>query len=360
MIEETNIEENNKKVITYVYARFYKRVLANVVDFLLFLLVFFTLFISVRAIVNNTSYGTFVNSEIERIREESGLYVRIITEDNELTDIITYNNTLDPTPYQKRANAIQAINNFLDYVYDIFCDEESEYYDPSKYETVYNSYLEFFWDEDLVYTNSSGQSATYFLIGVVDEDGRVIENEEYRNLGGVYLDVYEDAYTPFIDEICQGYLITIIPNYYEYTQFSSDMLFFVEIPISYLLGGILVYFVPTLFFKRGRKTLGKALYKIGLVDKNLYNPKFSISVIRFCIFYFAELILSLFTFCIPFMISFTLMVFSKKKQGFCDYMLNLHEVDTTYTPIFYDEKDALVGQIKKPITHVEFKQRDPQ
>lgn len=354
MIEK--VEE--KTYITYQYARFYKRVLANVIDFLFFLLCFGVLFISIRAIVNNSSQGRSVSEQLRTIRLDSGLYVEVASRDNVLMDVIAYNNEFDPAASQKRNNAIRAIENFLTYCDELFNNPESEYYNPSNYDVVYNSYLDYFLNEDLLYTNSSNISAPYFDLNNVDENGFAIESEVAFELGAKYIDFYENCYSPYINEVLQGYLITIIPNYYDLTKFSSDMLFYVELPISYCLSGILIYFIPTLIFKRGRKTFGKAIYKIGLINKNMVNPSFKISLARFCIFYFLELLLAPFTFLIPFIISFTLMVFSKKRQGFCDYMLNLCEVDTTSIKIFYDIRDAKINMIDKPTKDINFKQRD--
>ena len=69
-------------------------------------------------------------------------------------------------------------------------------------------------------------------------------------------------------------------------------------------------------------------------------PSFWRFTARFAIFFFGELILSLFTFGIPYIISFSIMAFSKDKQGFPDYMLRLHEVDTSKANIYMDYVEA--------------------
>ena len=117
--------------------------------------------------------------------------------------------------------------------------------------------------------------------------------------------------------------------------------------------------MPPLFFKRGRKTLGKALYHIGLVDDRVLSPTFWRFSARFLIFLFAELLLSLFTLGIPYIISFSLMAFSKKRQGFPDYMLHLYEIDTSKANIYMDyveaelknelHGDAIDFRMEKPI-----------
>lgn len=339
--------KDNKTYITYQYARFFKRVMANLIDIILFLFCFGILFVSTRAIVNSTEYGKNVNEELYNIRLESGLYERVVSQDNRLLDIVSYINEFYGSASQKKSNAIGSIKKFLSYSEKV-CDKKTS-------DEIYESYLNYFYDDELVYFDEKTNTSTPYFLKEVDDDGFVIENEECP---ANYLEYYENAYAPFIDNVLQGYLITAIPNYYELNKFSGDMLFYVEIPVSYLLSGILIYFVPTLIFKRGRKTFGKAIYRIGLVDKNFLNPSFGRSFARFCIFYFAELILSLFTFGIPYIISFSLMAFSKKRQGFCDYMLGLYEVDTTNLKIFYNLTDAKINAIEKPTKDIKFKNRD--
>ena len=87
-------------------------------------------------------------------------------------------------------------------------------------------------------------------------------------------------------------------------------------------------------------TLGKALYHIGLIDDRMLSPSFGRFTARFAIFFFGELILSLFSFGIPYIVSFTMMAFSKRKQGFPDYMLHLYEIDTTKANIYMDYVEA--------------------
>ena len=109
----------------------------------------------------------------------------------------------------------------------------------------------------------------------------------------------------------------------------------VEIPIAFVSSVILTYFVPTLFFRRGRKTLGKALYQIGTVDSRYLSPTFWRNLAKWGIF-LAEMILGVASLGVVFIASFTMMAFSKNRQGFPDYMLGLQEVDTSRTKIYFN------------------------
>ena len=75
---------------------------------------------------------------------------------------------------------------------------------------------------------------------------------------------------------------------------------------------------------------------------------------RFAIFYFGELVLAPFTFGLPFIISFSLMAFSKKKQGFPDYMLKLHEVDLSKDKLYFDYAEISLESVNGSRGPVDF------
>jgi hypothetical protein len=122
--------------------------------------------------------------------------------------------------------------------------------------------------------------------------------------------------------------------------------------------GLIVYLVPLFIFRRGRMTFGKAMYGVGLVDSNCLSPSIGRTLARFSIFYFTILILSVFTFGLPIILSFSLMAFSKNKQGFADYMLRINEVDAKRTKIYFSFQEVELEKTspyKKPI---DFKTRN--
>ena len=198
---------------------------------------------------------------------------------------------------------------------------------------------------------------------VIDENNEVIENPElFESVESVssqiYTEYYKKAYQPYIDNHLQAYLVVVVPNYKSIITYQTNMLLWVNIFAVYCFTGLIVYLLPTLILRRGRMTVGKAIYGIGLVDANCLSPSLPRSLARFAIFYFAILILSLFTFGLPIIISFSLMVFSKNKQGFPDYMLRLTEVDSRRTKIYLSFQEVELEKTtpyKKP---VDFKTRN--
>ena len=75
------------KSIVYRRPPFYKRVFANLVDFLIFICVFIFSFVGIRAIVSNTPEYVKAESELTRVKTESGLYIRIV-ETGYLMDVV--------------------------------------------------------------------------------------------------------------------------------------------------------------------------------------------------------------------------------------------------------------------------------
>ncbi len=336
------IGPNEKIDIEYKNPKFWHRCVANVIDFLIALVLFFVLFISCRGIVGAT--GTYKENmnELETAQVESGLYID--DSDWGIIDTIKYLNRVDYGGYQRMTYAEDKLEQFFNY-----CDEKCSSEDAERIRLSY--------DEarlDPIFTDEYGNKYFYR-----DDDGEIVINmTAYDHVGAQ--GYFDDFYTYYFDEVAQGYLVVAVPNYYELTKYQSNMLIWAEIAPAFLVTGILVYYVPTLIFKRGRKTIGKLAYHIGLVDKRLLNPSWKKSLARFLIFYFVEWILSVFTFGIPLIISFSMMAFSRNKQGFPDYMLQLVEVDTLENNIYNNYDDIKVELVRKNKKPVNFRNRNLQ
>ncbi len=337
------IGPNEKIDIEYKNPKFWHRCVADIIDFLIAVVIFFVLFISCRGIVGATPKYKSNMEELETAQVESGLYID--DSDWGVIDVVKYLNRVDYTGYARMDFAQGQIDQFLAY-----CDEKCSAADAIR---IHNSYDEARLSDDFV--DEYGQH--YFVVD--EESGEIIINGVcYENVGAQ--GYFDNFYTYYIDEVAQGYLVVAIPNYYELTKYQSNMLIWAEITPAFLVTGILVYYVPTWIFKRGRKTIGKLAYHIGLLDKRLLNPTWKKTLARFLIFYFAEWILSIFTFGIPLIISFSMMAFSRNKQGFPDYMLQLVEVDTLENNIYDNYDDIKIELMRKNKKPVNFRHRDLQ
>lgn len=322
--------------IHYSYPKFHRRIFANLLDFLCFALCFALLFLGVRAITTVTPGYVELDEELLAMRKDSGLYH---VDGKDSVDIVSY---LDEesngyTGYAKMSLAENAIDTFIAYVGESSGQEAKE--------TIQKDYDAFRLDASMTY-----EGVSYF---VKDEGGNIVRNRESCKADNATY--FKNVYGKYIDDRCQGYLLTLVPRYLEVTRFESNVLLFVEIPIAYLLSGILVYLIPPLFFKNGRMTLGKFAYQIGLCDSRLLSCTWKRYLARWSIFFFGELVLSLFTFGIPCLASFTLMAFSKKKQGFPDYMLGLFEVDLSHDKLYRSYEEISVDGITGEKKSVDFK-----
>ena len=336
----------SKVDIVYFKPPFYTRVLANLIDVLIFIFLFAALLLGIRAIINSTPTYQSKSDELTEIRLNSGVYA--YDDNNILRDIISeLNYDKGQTAKSRYVKSRNAIETFLSYSSEVCTSEQNE--------EIVKDYNTFRLDENLKHEN----------IPLFIKDGdNIIENPTLidgaesvsSNIYGVY---YQQAYARYIDEHVQAFLVKSIPHYGEIISYQTNILLWVQIFMNFCITGLIVYLMPTFIFRRGRMTFGKALYGIGLVDKECLCPKMGRFMARFSIFYFGELILSLFSFGLPFLLSFTLMAFSKNKQGFPDYMLHLYEVDTSKANIYMDyveaqlknelHGDAIDFQMDKPL-----------
>ena len=102
---------------------------------------------------------------------------------------------------------------------------------------------------------------------------------------------------------------------------------------------IFEYIIP-LCFKRGRKTIGKFLFKLGVVDVQGLSPSFWRFTARFALFLFIEVLMSV-AFFIPLIISMTMFSVSKLGQSFHDYVTNTYVVNCEESRIFMNKEEYL-------------------
>ncbi|MBP5217127.1 MAG: RDD family protein, partial [Bacilli bacterium] len=327
-----------KVEIVYQRPKFFRRVMANFMDALLLIFLSVSCFLGFRAIIIHTPDYQAKTEELLSIRLDSKMYA--YDDNGILQDVVTsINKDAANSAYSRARKAKLAIQGFFDYA--------SEKATPENYSLMADDYRSFRLSPDMAYSSSP--------LFVLDGE-EVVENPELvggatilDNIWNIY---YQQAYAPFIDGHLQGYLVTRIPRTYELNQYVALILIFGEILPGYAFAGLLVYLLPIFIFRRGRMTFGKAAYRIGLLDQRILSPSVPRSLARFAIFYFGELLLSLVTLGAPFIISFSMMAFSKKQRGFPDYLLGLQEVDCTSSKIYFSvaeiDLDAVTGR-KKPV-----------
>ena len=362
-----NINQEIEKVevvnVEYERAKLVHRVLANFIDILLMVGMTIVLFIGSRAIVQSTSMYRENDYNIRNIQLSSGLYINADRTNGSAIDTRGF----DINEY-KYGDSIQLMTYWLprqdSLTYeDIIkrCENSITKFKAymsavdAKYDTEIQNLID---TQKLAKTGNVTGHEHFFEKNESTNEIHIPVNESgipYYS----YQTYFEDFYKIIMDNnLTDDYLTKGAPKFKECLSNEGKYLLLIELPSAYILAGILVYFIPPLFFRRGRKTLGKALYRIGLVDKDIFSPTFARFTARFAIFFFAELLLSIFTFGAPYIISFTMMLFTKNKQGFPDYLLRLNEIDTSKAKIYYNKIEALSDKASIYKTPTDFKLPD--
>lgn len=341
IVSDGSIATSNQKInIEYYRPKFTHRVFANLVDILIFLFIFFTCFLGVREIIKNVPGYKAKADQLTQMRLDSGLYAYDDT--YVLKDIVSVLNYDKGQSAKSRVTrSKKAIDTFITYAQNVSTNEW--------YENIVKDYRDFRLDGKMVHND--------IPLFITNESDEVVENpaliDSIESVSSqIYVTYYKKAYQPFIDNRLQAYLVMAIPNYKPIIKYQTNMLLWVNIFAVYCVTGLLVYVLPVFIFRRGRMTFGKALYGIGLVNSNCLSPSLPFALLRSAIFYFAILILSLFSFGLPIIISFSLMAFSKNKQGFPDYMLRFTEVDARRTKIYLSFQEVELEKTstyKKPV-----------
>ena len=289
------------------------------------------------------NFGINLETECENVEEEIDYYVEkygiIFDKEGKIIDRFLVEDEIVDISSEDLRDAIvtSSIDNFLEY--------SKANLNLEDYEEIKNDYYTSLTSADIVYDG---------VKMFVKEDGLLKENE----LCKAPLSKYYEVYSNYVDSRLMTYLSTKYIAYFEATKYMSNMVLFLEIPVAYVLAGLVVYLLPPLIFKRGRRTVGKALYGVGLVNKDCLNLSGKQFAIRFVIFYFAIYLLSIVTLGIPMIISFTLMAFSKGRQGFADYMLNFTEIDMTKSTIYNSLDEIKIDYLNGRGKPIDFKMED--
>lgn len=331
-------EETNKQInISYTRPFFHRRIFADLIDVILLVIVWLLMFIAFRAIAATfPSYKSAYN-EINTTQLASGLYME---EDGQTVTVVThYTNNSDNYTSEEIKKAYSAsIESFLTYLKTDISE--------ASYKVVKDNYDEYRLDENLAYNG-----VKYF----VEVNGEVVENTECTASYSLYS---SNVYVPYIQNKAYGYLSSLNSAYYNDTKLISNMLFFFELPCSVIVSSLLVLYVPGLFLRRGRKTIGKLVYHIGRLDKNCLSISFGRYTAESMIMIFGVIVLSFLTLGVPLIISFSMMAFSKKKQDFPDYMLDITEVDDQKDKIYFSKEEILLESLEKNKKGVDFQMED--
>ena len=317
---ETNDQTKPKQELVYYRPKFWKRIFLGIFDAVICAFLSFGFFNASKAIANNHTPLKNDIVELDNLRLESGIYIDN-SEFGRITDVVTYYNANTTMSQAAIKISLQRdINTF-----HIFILEKTN---EENYKDVLKKYDDYRLNNKFQYSNSP-----YY---VKDESGKVIQNPDVQIPSKNYVD---DVLKPYVDEVCQGLLIQKVPRVLELQKNLSNVLLFIEIPVSIGIAVIICYLIIPLTFLRGKQTIGRLCFRTGLVTKDVLMVPASTYILRFLIFFFLEVVVSVFTAGVPLFISISMMAFSKKKQTFHDYMLGIEEVDVENAKIFKNKQE---------------------
>ncbi len=327
--------------VQYVRARTYKKVFAKIIDLLLLAVVGVLLFVATRATVQAFPAYQNIQERINTTLEDSGIYVK--NGDDLIDSVDYYNSKKDDLSSSALMNQVEGvINKFYSYVDTLVTKGDIRNED---YQKMLSDYDEF--REKITYSE--------IHLFIRDTNDTLIRNPDFSREEETYMIYVDNVYIPFIDSYLRGYLLTYFPQYLKDTEFMSKMILLVELPIAVFLSAILVYLVPPLIFRRNRQTIGRLIYKIGLINNDLFAVPLKKFLIYAVIVIFLEIALSFLTLAIPLIISISLMAFSKKKQDFAEYMVQIQQVDISKEKIYRNKEELEVAHLKLNRAPVQFK-----
>lgn len=294
--------------ISYSKPSLGKRFLAMLVDFFFFGFLTFVLFSLSNTAVSSMEFYQ-KNMELRTsLQEESSLYVKG-------DDIVTYvkNN-------EELFTGVRAQKDYLSAHIDAFYANEKFLSEGERTKALgeYASRK----------ANASKDGTPLFTL----KDGVYEEND-------VNPSWHIDFYAEEIDNHARPIFASYLP-YIETTKtiwITAIIEFFASMTVSYFLFFVVV---PLWLLKRGRLTVGRSIFKIGMIGKDAFNVSTKRFLLRALFSYVVYLILDI-AFLIPLFISAGMLFLSNRNQSLADYVLGTYMVDVTNDDIYLDINDYL-------------------
>ena len=297
-------ENENNMVLEYSKARIYQRVFSFFID--LFLAVLLGMIInSLCGLVTSVvpKYQEVLQERIE-LQDQSGLF-----DENQKLWTLSLEGS-DMTIQEKKELLSTRLDEF--YHNDVFFEDD----------TFYQSY-------------QKRKSEA------VNEKGELL----FNLISGSYVekDFSDDVYYSFYQKEFENYASAALSHNVRFADLSNLIvrISVIEIVLSMSVGFALSFVIMPLILKRGRKTIGMYLFKISLVGGDALNVRGKTLLFRNVLLLLIGYWLTIFTFGIPWLVSLTMMTFSKTGQDFFDYMSGTYVVSTKDKDIYLDYAEYL-------------------
>jgi uncharacterized RDD family membrane protein YckC len=265
---------------------------------------------------------------------------------------------IEGVPFYKNAN--ETINNLqtsshlyikTDDKLELMCDhydvlEESDF---TKYNKMFDEALTLFYKDPLFFDQNDPKSGIYLY-----NTQKIPEGQNYSELF-LYSDstrteivqnpnVEASKFYEFYVNAMSGPAISYLVNnadYYEASKTISLTFIFINFAIPLILSTTIFELIIPLILSRGKKTLGKLVFKLSVVDVQGLSCSYKRYICRFLIFLFIETILNVVAILIPLIVSFSMFVFSKTGQSFHDYLANTYVIEAAGNSVCKTKEEYL-------------------
>ena len=297
------------------------RLFAFLFDLLCMSILGVLLVFATQAIMNNVPYYKEANQNINEIQLASGLYVE---RDDHTTKLMCDHYKIE------KQEQYEEYNKKFDVALTYFYSNERFFDSGDPHSGLYLYNIE---------KIPEGQNDSKLFI-YADESHTSIEEKSDASKVDLY-----NFYCKIMSEKAVKYVINS-DAYIKNSRTISLTFVFITLLIPILLSVLVFEFVMPLIFKRGRKTFGKLLFKLSVVDARGLNCSFWRFLARFSIFLILEVLVGIVSFAIPLIVSFSMMVFSKTSQAFHDYVSGTYVVEAPMTSICITQEEYL-AKVKK-------------
>ena len=292
------------------------RLFAFLYDLLCMSIVGVLLVFATQAIMNNVPYYKEANQNINEIQLASGLYVE---REDHTTKLMCDYYKVDKEEQYVEYN--QKFDEALTYFYsnERFFDLS----DPQSGMHLYN-----------IEKIPEGESESKLFIYADETHSSIVEKSSADKVA-----LY-NFYCKVMSEKAIKYVINS-DVYVKNTRTISLTFIFITLLIPIVLSVLIFEFILPLSLRRGRKTLGKLIFKLSVVDARGLNCSFWRFLARFSIFLFLEVLVGIVSFAIPLVVSFSMMVFTKTNQSFHDYIAGTYVVEAPMSSICTTKEEYL-------------------
>ena len=306
---------NEPITLTYPKAPLTKRVIAFFIDAIMIFTLALGLFWVSRLLVENTDWYRGAFETYVEVSSSSRLYVYKETEDN-LVQIDTYAKGTFTSDDQK-------VSYLESRIYYFYVDDPIGIFEPGEGKRIY--------DAEKVGANAYKQAdgSPYFALNSSGEPQSIVSSN-------ALLGFYEQATISAIEYLNRS------ESYVNAKRTLSQTINLLLIPLSLAISFALFELLfPLLFFRRGYKTIGMAVFHLALLTGEAVVPRFRTFLFRFLFMLVVELLASLMTFGVPLFVTIGMMFIRKDGQALHDFLFGTYMVDGSDQSIYFSRQEYL-------------------